>query len=100
MLAEVYVPRGAAAGVHRGSVQVTAEGVRPFSVPVELRVRSFTLPDRLSFDVDLNAYGPPGDAEAELRYQRMAHEHRATLNILGYNQAGHANPDYVPPLEG
>jgi hypothetical protein len=30
----------------------------------------------------------------------MAHEHRATLNILGYSQAGYPTDGYVPPLEG
>lgn len=100
LLVELYVPHDAAPGLYHGSLNVSAEGVKPFAVPVELRVYGFTLPDTLAFAVDLNAYGPPGDAEMELRFQQMAHEHRATLNILGYSQAGRATEGYVPPLEG
>ena len=100
VLAEVYVPHEAPAGAYRGALEVSADGVKPFQVPVELHVYGFTLPDTLAFAVDLNAYGPPGDAEMELRFQRMAHEHRTTLNILGYSQAGRATEGYAPPLEG
>jgi hypothetical protein len=74
--------------------------VKPFEIPVELTVWDFTLPDTLSFDVDLNAYGPPGDAEMELKFHRLAHAHRTTLNILGYHQNGRTEPGYAPPLEG
>lgn len=100
VLAEIYVPHDAPAGLYRGALEISADGAKPFSVPVELRVYGFTLPDTLAFAVDLNAYGPPGDAEMELRFQRMAHEHRTTLNILGYSQAARATEGYVPPLEG
>jgi hypothetical protein len=100
LFVEIDVPHHAPAGVYRGRLEIAAEGARAFSLPVELQVLGFTLPDALSFAVDLNAYGPPGDAETELQFQRMAHEHRATLNILGYNQSGRANPAYGPPLEG
>lgn len=100
LLVELYVPHNTPAGTYQGALEVVAEGVSRFQVPLQLRVHGFTLPNSLAFAVDLNAYGPPGDAEMELQFQRMAHEHRATLNILGYSQAGRATEGYVPPLEG
>jgi hypothetical protein len=102
LFVEVYVPHDARPGEHRGHIRINADGVRPFELSIALTIWPFTLPDTLSFDVDLNAYGPPGkgDAETELAFHRMAHAHRATLCILGYNQAGRANPDYVPTLAG
>lgn len=102
LLVDLYVPHDAPPGDHTGRIRIAADGVQPFELPIALRVWPFTLPDTLSFDVDLNAYGPPGqgDAATELAFHRMAHVHRATLCILGYNQAGRVNRDYVPALAG
>lgn len=96
---DIYVPHEAPAGRYEGSIEVRT-GAAGRTIPVELIVHSFALPDDLTFDVDLNAYGPPGDADAELTFHRMAHAHRTTLNILGYSQRGVADPDYVPLLAG
>ncbi|HEY3284403.1 MAG TPA: hypothetical protein VGN26_19205 [Armatimonadota bacterium] len=100
LFVELFIPRDAPPGLHKASLAVDREGGRALEVPIEVTVRPFTLPAELSFDVDLNAYGPPGDAATELTFHRMAHEHRATLDILGYNQAGAANPAYVPAIAG
>lgn len=100
LLIEYYVPRNCPPGARTWDVVVQPAHGAPIRIPVQLTVRPFTLPDELGFDVDLNAYGPPGDAATERAFHRMAHEHRATLDILGYNQSGHANPDYVPKIEG
>jgi len=102
LLVDVWIPHNAPAGKLSGRVRISADGVAPFEVPIAFTVRPFALPDTLSFDVDLNAYGPPGkgDAATELAFHRLAHAHRATLCILGYNQAGRANPDYAPALTG
>ncbi len=100
LLVEFHVPRRFPPGPLNAEVVVTPLGGTAVRVPVDIAVRPFSLPDELGFDLDLNAYGPPGDAAAELAYHRMAHEHRATLDILGYNQAGRADPGYVPKVEG
>ena len=100
LFVEVYVPHRTPAGAYRGRLEISAEGVKPFVVPVELQVLDFALPDRLSFDVDLNSYGPPGDAAQELRYHRLAHEHRTTLSTVGYTQSGSGHPGFAPPLTG
>jgi len=45
---DVRVPAGTAPGVYQGAVQVTAKNARPTSVPVAVRVRSFTIPAKSS----------------------------------------------------
>ena len=100
LFVDIWIPHGTPAGNRSGRVRVSADGVTPFEIPIALTVRPFTLPDRLSFDVDLNGYGTPADALSELKLHRLAHAHRATLNLLGYNQAGRADAAAVPPLEG
>jgi len=42
----VHVPRDAAPGLYRGSVTLTATDAPPRNLPVEVRVRGFTLPKR------------------------------------------------------
>ncbi|MCX7825461.1 MAG: DUF4091 domain-containing protein [Verrucomicrobiae bacterium] len=100
LLVDIYVPHNMPAGRHAGRVRVRADGVAPLELPVVLTIWPFTLPDTLSFDVDLNAYGTPRDPEWELKLHRLAHAHRATLNLLGYHQDGRADAAAVPPLEG
>ena len=100
LLVDVYIPHDMPAGSRFGCVRISADGVAPFEIPISLAVRPFALPDTLSFDVDLNGYGTPADADWELKLHRLAHAHRATLNLLGYNQAGRADAAAVPPLDG
>jgi Family of unknown function (DUF6067) len=100
LFVDVWIPHDMVAGNYPGRVRISADGVAPFELPVALTVRPFTLPDTLSFDVDLNGYGTPADAEHELAMHQLAHAHRATLNLLGYNQAGRADAAAVPSLEG
>jgi len=77
---EIVVPKDAKPGRHAGTLRVTGRDV-PFSVTVW----NFTLPDRLSFVPQMNAYGLP---DHERDYYRLAHEHRTTLNWLPYGWTG------------
>lgn len=43
--ADVYIPKSAAPGIYQGTVTIAEGGVTTHQVPVELMVRSFTLPD-------------------------------------------------------
>lgn len=108
---EFLIPRTVPAGRYRSVLTVAAEGVTPVRVPLTLTVNPLTLPDTLSFEVSLNTYGTLGgpfdlnDRTAEYRrlereYHRMAHEHRATLAILGYSHSGNVSTNYAPPLAG
>jgi hypothetical protein len=106
---EILVPETAAPGDYEGAVTVSAEGVPQQRIPVTLRVYNMTLPNTLSFDVSMNAYGTVGqdfgmdDRSPEYRglehkYHRMAHIHRTTLAILGYGHTGRTVTNYAPPL--
>ncbi|MBM3747078.1 MAG: hypothetical protein FJW34_14915, partial [Acidobacteria bacterium] len=107
---DVYIPKDAAAGLHRGALSVHAGGSE-HRIAIEVEVLPLTLPDKLSFVVDLNCYsgvnsgyqvqrGTPEYRRLEHAYHRMAHLHRANLNVLGYSHSGTTVPDHAPPLDG
>ncbi len=77
---ELRVPKSAAAGAFTGAVHVVGS-----TAPLRLQVWNFTLPNRLSFLPQMNAYGLPGQVRD---YYRLAHEHRTTLNQLPYGWTG------------
>ncbi len=91
VVGEIQVPREAAAGVHAVTIRV---GEKKW--PVELRVWDFTLPDRLSFVPEMNAYGLPGQAKDEVAWYRLAHEHRLNLNVLRYGWNGQVSDGCAP----
>ena len=77
-LAEIVVPKTARPGAARVRVAAACE--------VPLEVWDFSLPDRLSFVPQMNAYHLP--EEQEVAYYRLAHEHRSCLNCLHYPARG------------
>ena len=110
VFADVYVPKNARPGAHSAEVLVRA-GATERRVRVEVDVLPLTLPDRLNFAVDLNCYsgvdsgyqvqrGTPEYRRLEHAYHRLAHLHRANLNVLGYSHSGSTVPDHAPPLAG
>ncbi len=108
---DIYIPHDAAPGVHHGRIAVKAGGRLVRTIPVEVDVLPFALPDKLNFLVDLNAYsgvnggyniqrGTPEYHKLLQAYHRMAHLNRANLDVLGYSHMGTTEPDQAPPLEG
>ncbi len=98
LLADVYVPHEAEAGLHRGTL-VLESGDERLEIRVVLTVWDFTLPDHLSFIPQMNTYGlPPPPAEVE--YYRLAHEHRTTVNRLAYNWRGQVHDGFLPEVTG
>lgn len=95
LLAELWIPHGARAGEHRGTLRLRSDRDGTVEIPVELRVWNFELPDRLSFLPQLNAYDLPGGPR-ERPFYRLAHEHRTTLNRLGYNWRGSVYEEFGP----
>jgi hypothetical protein len=77
---DLHVPKSTPAGLLKCSLLV--KGV---DMPFTITVWNFTLPDRLSFLPQMNAYGLPNHARA---YYRLAHEHRVVLNQLPYGWTG------------
>ena len=89
LLCELYVPHKTPPGTHRGRLTIRAGG-ESLEIAVELTVWGFTLPNKLSFVPEMNAYGtvnPTGN----LAYYRLAHEHRLCMNRLYYSWSGSAS---------
>lgn len=108
---DIYIPHDAAPGIHQGALAVRAGGRLLRNIAVDVDVLPFTLPDNLNFIVDLNAYGgvnsgydisrgTPEYHQLLQAYHRLAHLHRANLDILGYSHSGTTEPEQTPPLAG
>ncbi|MFW6159139.1 MAG: hypothetical protein ACOC8E_07265, partial [Planctomycetota bacterium] len=99
---DMLVPKGTPAGRYRGRLSVSARGVDPVVLPVELRVHAFTLPDELNFYGDLNSYRTPGRAGSKTfrESHRLAHAHRCTIVTVLYKHRGTVDPHVVPPVAG
>jgi hypothetical protein len=89
LLAEIYVPHSAKVGEAKGTLTVTAGG-QSLEIPIELTIWDFTLPNKLSFVPEMNAYSTVGPDAAGLAYYRLAHEHRTCINRLPYTWSGEA----------
>ncbi len=89
LLAEIYVPHAAKAGPLKGTLTVTSQG-RNLEIPIDLTVWDFTLPNKLSFVPEMNAYGTVEPNAEGLAYYRLAHEHRTVINRLACGWDGTA----------
>ncbi|MDP2999362.1 MAG: DUF4091 domain-containing protein [Bryobacterales bacterium] len=107
---DIYIPHDAAPGTHAGRLLVAAPGLRR-EIALQIEVLPLTLPDKLNFVVDLNCYsgvnsgydmkrGTPEYRALEVAYHRLAHLHRANLDVLGYSHNGSVEPDHAPGLTG
>ncbi len=85
---DVWVPKTAAAGLYAGTITVQSSE-ETIELPLEIMVRDITLPDELSFTVEMNAYGHSSDKKVFHETYRLCHKHRLSYNVLGY---GHWNP--------
>lgn len=110
LFVDVWIPHDAAPGKHLGSLLVKAPGLRR-EITIEVQVLPFALPDKLNFVVDLNCYsgvnggyniqrGTPEYRKLEVAYHRLAHLHRANLDVLGYTHDGGVGQDRAPGLTG
>jgi len=96
LLCEVYVPHKTAPGRKSGQLTIRSGG-ESLALAVDLTVWDFTLPNKLSFVPEMNAYGtvkPTGN----LAYYRLAHEHRLCMNRLYYPWRG--TPSMAPKWTG
>lgn len=111
---DLYVPRGTPAGQYSGKISVTADELtRPVALDLAVQVLPLSLPDKLSYNVELNRYhsvvGWAGvDARQNPRqalqtmwdYHRLAHQHRSVLIVLPYSHSGRVDGDAIPVMEG
>jgi hypothetical protein len=92
LICEAYVPHKISPGTKRGKV-VLASGAETLILEVELKVWDFTLPNKLSFVPEMNAYATVTPYKG-YEYYRLAHEHRTCLNRLPYGWDG--RPSFAP----
>ena len=93
-ICELFVPHDIPAGIKHGKLSIW-NGKEQMGFDVELEVYNFTLPDKLSFVPEMNAYGT-ADPYKSYDYYKLAHEHRTCLNRLPYNWAG--EPAFAPDV--
>ncbi len=98
---DIYVPRTASAGIYTGTIAVTVGGTAAATIPLELEVLDFTLPDENHYKtmvfyskdtlIERHTTGwcTPGMWDMMLAYNRMAHRHR--LELIGCGNFDEAN---------
>jgi hypothetical protein len=96
ILCETYIPHNTPPGKQTGSLTLTANG-ETIKLKVELTIWDFTLPDKLSFIPEMNAYGTVSPYKG-YAYYRLAHAHRTCLNRLPYGWNG--KPEFSPEWDG
>ncbi len=115
---DIYIPKSATPGIYTGSIEVT-EGYHPATqVPVNLRVRNFTLPDKPSLktmlvlgyeEINQRYVGEPyPNAPEKLEISRkvldkhfqMAHRHRISLIGGEEDATDQPNANWGPRLSG
>ncbi len=96
---DLYVPYGIPAGTYRGKLQVACSADSD-TVNVELDVIDLDMPSKLSFVIELNAYGFRGDIEQFHAMHRLAHLHRVGYNVLSYGHTESVSIGFLPKLEG
>ena len=86
---EVYIGRDRAPGIYRGTIQVRADGAQR-SLPIDLEVFGFTLPDENSMHAMLFYTSDQAELyhgrNMDPAYNRFAHRHRVEL-VHAYDEA-------------
>jgi hypothetical protein len=121
--ADIYIPKDAPAGIFTGQVLVKIAGVVKYSVPVELSVRNFTLPDMpasktmvaTSYSEVAERYTgiahPAANTSQDLltklvmdRQMQLAHRHKISLIDDNHGAAAwtlnQPRPEWRPRLSG
>ena len=96
LICELYVPHEELPGKKKGKVIITV-GKQVLKLDVDLTVWNFTLPNKLSFIPEMNAYGKAFPFNS-YEYYRLAHEHRTCVNRLPYGWKG--SPYFAPKWKG
>lgn len=120
---DVYIPKNAPAGMYAGNFTIRENSITVRTIPVQLTVRNFTLPDEptaktmlfLGYkDINQRYFGVdyPSGTEANVaaiktlrdKYFLLAHRHKISLIDADPNESVWNNdaprPDWVPRLNG
>ena len=84
---DLLVDKATAPGTYTGAITVAAGGEKAV-LPLAVVVQDVTLPDELSFVVEMNAYNHSNKLDVFHETYRLLHKHRLSYNVLGY---GHVN---------
>jgi len=76
----VSVPKDAAAGVYSGAVTVSAEGLEPTPVPIQLRVHDFALPDPKAFRSFVGLVQSPDTLAVQYNVPMWSEKHWALID--------------------
>ena len=87
---DIWVPHDTPPGEYSGQLTVACRGAEDLTVPVNLTVGSFMLPDTLSFICDMNGYGYPDfkSWDGALALHRLAHRNRLNVDMVPYSHSG------------
>ncbi len=91
--ADIYVPKAAVPGTYTGTIEVTADQLsKPLWIGVQLRVRTWRIPDKVNFVVDLNSYGNKWDWSSDETatkpsYFQLAQKHRQVPDTVPYTHS-------------
>ncbi len=96
LICQLYIPHAEMPGKKYGKVQIVNDN-NVLEFTVDLTVWNFTLPNKLSFVPEMNAYGKSFPLEGYAYYQ-AAHLHRTCLNRLPYGWNG--LPYLAPDIQG
>lgn len=88
MYTDLIIPKNAAPGKYAGRVRVSVKGDTA-TIPVSINVVDLTMPDSISFVIEMNAYDHSSNLVEFLAMYRLCHKHRLSYNVVAY---GHKNP--------
>lgn len=85
---DLLVDKATKPGFYAGKVVIDTSAGKA-SCPLVVWVRDVTLPDELTFTIEMNAYGHSSNLKVFHDTYRLCHKHRLSYNVLGY---GHSRP--------
>ncbi|MDP3980306.1 MAG: DUF6067 family protein, partial [Chlamydiota bacterium] len=114
---DIYIPKNIPSGLYTGNIVVQEQGQTLYTIPVELNVRNFSLPDvpnaktmlYLGDDTASRYVGEPaiwtpeGQSLHDLirnRHFQMAHRHKIALIDSDYNDNDRPSDPWIPRLSG
>ncbi len=108
---DIFIPAGIVPGPYKGQIIIKQAGKQVQAIDLALQVSPVTLSDRFKIAGDCNTYDSPAGAlgikpaqvdkyfAAERKYYQLAHQHRMTLNVLPYSQAGKVHTRSAPDVD-
>jgi len=92
---EIFIPHEITPGLKKGSL-IVKQGDTSTKFDINLMVWNFTLPDKLSFVPEMNAYSSRVSPYKGYQFYRLAHRHRTCMNLLPYGWNG--LPEFAPKI--